>query len=109
MWGASYSPDGKWIAALQLAPPGHSKTILIDRQDFSRRRDLGGSEDDEVVWSPDSRTLLHAVYRPACPSRNPLALETIDIETGKRFIPKESICNAGAGRDIGWVSTKIGR
>src|SRR5579864_5444007 len=98
LWVGSYSPDGKWIAALELGPPGRSRTILIDPKDFSRRRDLGGSNDDEVVWSPDSRFLLHAVYRPACPSQNPLALETLEIETGKRFTLKNSICNAGSGR-----------
>ncbi len=109
LWVGSYSPDGKWIAALELGPPGRSRTILIDPKDFSRRRDLGGSNDDEVVWSPDSRFLLHAVYRPACPSQNPLALETLDIETGKRVTLKNSICNAGSDRTIGWVSSKIGR
>ncbi len=109
LWVGSYSPDGKWIAALELGPPGRSRTILIDPKDFSRRRDLGGSNDDEVVWSPDSRFLLHAVYRPACPSQNALALETLDIESGKRFTLKNSICNAGSGRTIGWVSNKIGR
>lgn len=109
LWVGSYSPDGKWIAALELGPPGRSRTILIDPKDFSRRRDLGGSNDDEVVWSPDSRFLLHAVYRAACPSQNPLALETLDVETGKRFTLKNSICNAGSGRVIGWVSSKIRR
>jgi hypothetical protein len=109
LWVGAYSPDGKWIAALELGPPGRSRTILLDPEDFSRRRDLGGSNDDEVVWSPDSRFLLHAVYRPACPSQNALALETLDIETGKRFTLKNSICNVGSGRDMGWVSSKVGR
>jgi hypothetical protein len=109
LWVGSYSPDGKWIAALELGPPGRSRTILIDPKDFSRRRDLGGSNDDEVVWSPDSRFLLHAVYRPACPSQNPLALETLEIETGKRFTLMNSTCNTGSDRTIGWVSSKIGR
>jgi hypothetical protein len=109
LWVGSYSPDGKWIAALQLDPQGLSKTILIDPKNPSRRRDLGGSKDGEVVWSPDSRFLLHAVYRPACPGQNPLALETLDIETGKRFTIRDTICNAGSGRDVGWISNKVGR
>jgi len=108
LWTGSYSPDGKWIAAIELHNPRPPTTILIDRQDFSRRRDLRESN-DEVVWSPDSRFLLHAVYRPACPSQNPLALETLEIETGKRLTLKNSICNTGSGRDIGWVDSKIGR
>src|SRR5580704_12841917 len=41
LWRGSYSPDGKWIAALELGGPAiPSKTILIDRTDLSRRRDL---------------------------------------------------------------------
>jgi hypothetical protein len=109
LWVGSYSPDGKWIAALQLGPPGLSKTILIDPKNPLRRRDLGGSNDDEAVWSPDSRFLMHAVYRPACPSQNPLALETLDIETGKRLTIRNSICNAGSSRTMGWISNKVGR
>jgi hypothetical protein len=47
----SYSPDGKWIAVIELHNPKPPTTILIDRQDLSRRRDLGGTDDAEVVWS----------------------------------------------------------
>ncbi len=40
--GGSFSPDGKWIAALQLGDPkAPSKTVLIDRTNLARRRDLG--------------------------------------------------------------------
>jgi hypothetical protein len=110
VWRASYSPDGKWIAALELGGPKiPSKTVLIDRKDFFQRRDLGGLNDDELVWSPDSRLLLHADYRPACPSQNPIALETMDVETGKRTVLKNSVCKAGASRDMGWVSAKVGK
>jgi hypothetical protein len=105
----SYSPDGKWIAALELAQPGRSSTVIIDRKDFSHRRNLGGSEDEELVWSPDSQFLLHAEYRPACPSQNALALATLDIETGKRITLKSTICNVGSGREIGWIDGKIGK
>ena len=73
------------------------------------RDSVGGSNDNEVVWSPDSRFLLHAVDRPACPNQNPLALETLDIETGKRMTLKNSICKAGQGRNLGWVSSAIVR
>jgi hypothetical protein len=105
----SFSPDGNWIAALQLGDPkAPSKTILIDRSDLTHRRDLGGSEDSEVVWSPDSRFLLHTVYRPACPSHSPLALETLDIQTGKRSLIKDSICNCSS-HELGWVGSDIKR
>jgi len=105
----SFSPDGKWIAAIQINNPKPPKTILIDRSDLTKRRDLGGMHDSEVVWSPDSKFLLHAVYRPACPSQNPLALETLEVQTGNRSLIKESICNSGSSRQIGWVRSDIKR
>lgn len=105
----SFSPDGKWIAAIQINNPNPPRTILIDRSELTKRRDLGESEDSEVVWSPDSKFLLHAVYRPACPSQNPLALETLDVETGKRSLIKDSICNSGSSRQIGWIRSDINR
>jgi hypothetical protein len=105
----SFSPDGKWIAAIQINNPNPPRTILIDRSELTKRRDLGESEDSEVVWSPDSKFLLHAVYRPACPSQNPLALETLDVQTGKRSVIKESICNSGSSRQIGWIRSDIKR
>ena len=105
----SFSPDGKWIAAIQINNPNPPKTILIDRSDLTKRRDLGGVDDSEVVWSPDSRFLLHAVYRPACPSQNPLALETLEVQTGNRTLIKDSICNSGSSRQIGWVRSDIKR
>jgi hypothetical protein len=108
--GGSFSPDGRWIAALQLGDPkAPSKTVLIDRTNPASRLDLGGVNDAEVVWSPDSRFLLHAVYRPACPSQNPLALETLDIQTGSRSLIKDSICNSGSSREIGWVRSDLKR
>ena len=106
----SFSPDGRWIAALQLGDPkAPSKTVLIDRTNPTSRRDLGGINDSEVVWSPDSRFLLHAVLRPACPSQNPLALETLEIQTGYRSLIKDSICNSGSSRQIGWIRSDIRR
>lgn len=106
----SFSPDGKWIAALQLGDAkAPSRTVLIDRTNPASRRDLGGLNDTEVVWSPDSRFLLHAVYRPACPSQNPLALETLEIQTGNRSLIKDSICNSGSSRQIGWIRSDVKR
>jgi hypothetical protein len=108
--GGSFSPDGRWIAALQFGDPkAPSKTVLIDRKNLANRRDLGGVEDSEVVWSPDSRFLLHAVYRPACPSQNPLALETLEVQTRNRSLIKDSICNSGSSRQIGWIRSDIKR
>jgi hypothetical protein len=105
----SFSPDGKWIAAVEINNPNPPKIILIDRRDLTKRRDLGGSEDSEAFWSPDSKFLLHAVYRPACPSQNPLALETLEVQTGNRSLIKDSICNSGSSHQIGWVRSDIKR
>lgn len=67
----SFSPDGRWIAALQLGDP--------------------------------------KVPRPACPSQNPLALETLEVQTGNRSLIRDSICNSGSSRQIGWVRSDIKR
>lgn len=111
LYAGSFSPDGKWIAALQRGDPtkAPSKTMLLDRTDLSKKRDLGGVNDTEIVWSPDSKFLLHAVPRPACPSQNPLALETLEVATGNRALIKDSICNAGSSRQIGWIRSDVKR
>jgi hypothetical protein len=50
--GGSFSPDGKWIAALQLRDlKAPSKTVLIDRNNLASRRNLGGVNDAEGVGS----------------------------------------------------------
>jgi len=111
LWKGAWSPDGRWIAALHEDPPGErppgrvSSTIRIDAHDFSQQRDMGGESDTEVAWSPDSRFLLYSEWRPPCPRRgeNP-SLITMDIETAKRVIVKESRCNVNGNRRIGWVS-----
>jgi hypothetical protein len=50
---ATWSPDGKWIAAIEWK---RKRLILLDVNDLSHRRDLGSTI--EVAWSPDSRYLL---------------------------------------------------
>ena len=99
----SFSPDDKWIAALQVRNPDPPKTVIIDRTDLAKRRDLGSASNNETVWSPDSKFLLQTVYRPACPSQCPLALETVDVQTGNHSIIKDSICYCGSDGQIGWI------
>ncbi len=106
LWKAAFSPDGKWIAALENGPRGISKTVLIDRNDRSRRRELGGTSDVEAVWSPDSRYILH-VNQTACAWQHPLSLEVIDIQGGKRSIVPNSECKVPS-HFIGWVSNEVG-
>jgi hypothetical protein len=104
LWKGAWSPDGKWIAALQLdGRPALSRTVLVDPNDSSHRRDLGGVSDTEIVWSPDSRYILHCFWRPCG-----ITFETIDIETSKRTVLKNSQCKVGLSRQIGWVRTDLG-
>ncbi len=110
LWKGAWSPDGRWIAALQLDPrseqpsPRLSRTIRIDAHDFSRRRDMGGRADTEVTWSPDSRYLLYSEWQPPCSHGDDPTLLMMDIESGKRVIVNESKCNVNGSRRIGWVS-----
>jgi Tol biopolymer transport system component len=111
LWKAAWSPDGRWIAALHQDPPGEqprprpSRTIRIDAHDFSQRRDMGGEDDTDVIWSPDSRYLLYSESEPFC--SHGVTLFTMDIESGKRAIVKESKCNVNYLRRIGWVSLDV--
>ena len=110
LWGGSYSPNGKWIAALELAGPQiPSRTTLIDSQNFDRLRDLGGLNDDEVVWSPDSKFILHCVPKSNCAGNGPLALEALDVATGQRTLVKDTSCRIGVSRYIGWVRSDLGK
>jgi len=113
----AWSPDGKWIAVLRIDPPSEalrprlSRTVLIDANDLSLRRDLGGESDHSTIWSPDSRYLLYSEWSGRClghdaldPGPTPLTLFTINVETGKRSAVKGSHCKVNAYLKIGWVS-----
>jgi|SRR5579862_8432644 len=99
----AWSPDGRWIAALQTDPANEqarsrrTRTIRIDAHDFAQRRDLGGEGDVNITWSPDSRYLLY--------NEGPTLL-TMDIESGKRVIVKGAKGVYG-GPNIGWVSLDV--
>jgi len=105
----SFSPDGKWIAALEVRNPKPPRTILIDRTDLARRRDLGRASNNQTVWSPDSKVLLQTVWESACPNQNPLALETVEVQTGNRSLIKNSICHCDSSGHIGWVRSDLRR
>lgn len=110
LWKGAWSPDGRWIAALNIPPAEQRRrrsswTIRIDAHDFSQRRDMGGEGDTEVTWSPDSRYLLYSESQPSC--SHGVTLFTMDIESGKREIVKESKCKVNGSRRIGWVSLDV--
>jgi hypothetical protein len=112
VWRASWSPNGKWIAALVGTADsggmndGGSKTILIDPSDPTHRREFQGKSDKEVVWSPDSRYLLHAVWSSKPKTSDCLTLEAMDVETGKRSVLGASQCKV-SNASIGWVSSTL--
>lgn len=101
---ASWSPNGRWIAARGNRGPMDA-TLLLDGKSYSVLRKLPTST---TQWSPDSRYLL--AYRPRllC-GLYAGTLETIDVETGKRSALANSRCQIdefmGA---VGWVSTETG-
>ena len=103
-WLGAWSPDGKWIAALGNGPHGRSSTFLIDANDISRQRDMGGKGDTEVVWSPDSRYLLYSEPQRRCPESRGVTLVEMDIESGKRSDVASSVCKVSGYRKIGWIT-----
>jgi len=94
---AAWSPDGKWLAALENRESG--RTILMDATTLQRRRMLGPSELD---WSPDSHYLLGL---KSCDSDYG-TIEVIDVETGDRMAVDSSKCQINQAT-AGWVSSDI--
>jgi hypothetical protein len=94
---ASWSPDGRWIAALEWAK---QRTVLLDGREFSGRAVLG---DSEVRWSPESRFLLRV--RP-CRFSDSGTIEALEIASGKTVVVKSSNCEVYQPT-TGWVSRSI--
>lgn len=94
---AAWSPDGKWIAALENGAGWRTK--LLDTSEFKIRKILGTTE---VAWSPDSRYLL--AVKPCGPDYG--TIETVDIETGKQRTIPSSKCKVNQ-TTTGWVSSSI--
>jgi WD40 repeat protein len=95
---AAWSPDGKWIAALEGGR--RPVTVLFDGATYERRKVLPESE---AQWSLDSRYLLRIV---GCRGGEDGTAEVLSIDTGKaRPIPSSrcQIYNTGTG----WVDNSI--
>ena len=97
---AAWSPDGRWIAALEYE--GKNQSVLIDTSDFNKRRKLPSSEG---IWAPDSHHLLASRTRSRCPSDFG-TLELIDIESGKTSVIESSTCRVNR-LVFGWVNLEI--
>jgi WD40 repeat protein len=94
---AAWSPDGKWLAAVEKGEKGH--TLLMDAATLKRTRILGPSE---LGWSPDSHYLLGF---KSCNSYYG-TIEVIDIDTGDRIAVKSSECQINQAT-TGWVSSDL--
>jgi len=94
---ASWSPDGRWIAAVRNG--GKYKTELLDPVSFKKVRTLPNSEGE---WSPDGRFLL----RVADCSEYFGKIEAIDVENGTVTPMRSSECKIG-NVSTGWVSDTI--
>jgi WD40 repeat protein len=94
---AAWSPNGKWLAAVEKGEQG--RTILMDAKTLTRQRTLGPSELD---WSPDSRYLLG--FKPCGPYSG--TLEAIDVESGERTTIESSECQVNQAT-TGWVSNEV--
>ena len=101
MTGATWSPDGRWIAAIRHVS-GSSDVILIDAANISRRKNLGGTSDTQAMWSPDSKNLLLSKLQEIRCGWFLASLEVIDAQTGKRRGIKSSHCKINVNA-IGWM------
>ncbi len=70
----SFSPDGQQLAALSptdgTGGPGSSGSVVVGRADGTQMRTVAitGTEDEDLVWTPDGSALVVAGARvaPAC-------------------------------------------
>lgn len=93
---AAWSPDGRWIAALG---DNGDHTVLMDASDLDKRRTLPPSE---VIWSPDSRSILASRLHLPCPPDFG-TLHLIDVETGRTSTIQSSTCKVSQ-LVFGWVN-----
>ncbi len=104
-WIATWSPDGKYVAALQNRT--HPSILLLDAQDFARRKNLGPTDGARIVWSSDSRYLLaQKLDHCGAYSEDYGTLEMIDVQTGTRRAIDTSVCRVYAPT-FGWVATEV--
>jgi len=100
---ASWSPDGKWLAALK-----GGKTVLLDALTLEQRRAFGATE---LIRSADSRFLLNkkigwGLDQLVCALSEFGTLEMIDINTGRRTEVESSRCHINRNT-LGWVSADV--
>jgi WD40-like Beta Propeller Repeat len=107
---ASWSPDGKWIAMLDVTSK-KDHVLLLDATDFSRRKDLGPTDGLTLAWSPDSRYLLLWDLGVRCLITGFGywgSLEVVDVQSGDRSVIDSSRCKVNNSTG-GWVSNAAWR
>lgn len=99
---ASWSPDGRWISAVQ-----DGSLLLIDAKDTSRRQKLGRSASDTGAWSPDAKRLLFIKSQFSCFATLFFqSLEVLDVQTRKRTWVKAAHCSILVG-PVGWLDRGV--
>ncbi len=96
---ASWSPDGKWLAAVEVG--GKRRTVLMDSTTLAPMRFL---ETTTGQWSPDSRFLL-ALDSTSC-SAYFSTMRMVDISSGKSTDVDSSKCKVNL-MTTGWVKTNL--
>ena len=95
----SWSPDGRWIAAIL----NHSRIVLIDATDTSKRKNIGAAGNGPLEWSQDSKYLLLLKSELRCATSLYFeSLQVLEVATGKRQLIKSSHCEIGPGW-LGWM------
>jgi hypothetical protein len=103
---ATWSPDGKWIAAVLTGMPGADSVVVISAKSPALARRLGRAE-GAPVWSPDSRFLLTEKSQLSCAlTLYGVSLQMIDVATGKRSLIVSSRCKVAVGTFF-WVNSNV--
>jgi WD40-like Beta Propeller Repeat len=102
---ASWSPDGRWIAAVS-GRGGGGHILLFNAMNTREKRSLGTGH-RPLVWSPDSKHLLLAASEVSClVTLYGQSLQVLNVETGKRSPVGNSHCRIASG-SFAWVNADI--
>lgn len=94
----AWSPDGKWLAAVETG--GQRRTILMDAKTLKVERTF---ENSTARWSPDSRYLL--VLTPDACEPYWFTFQVIDVANGQHLVVSGSRCKVNLNT-LGWICPK---
>jgi hypothetical protein len=105
---ATWSPDGRWIAAITGEHGSSRGLLLIDAINTSRMRKMG-SGSGRPVWAPDSKRLLMPKSQLSCAwTLYGQSLQVVDVDTGKRKVLSSSHCTILGSTPV-WVARTLGK